>query len=233
MPVFTPLCFTFGVEQKCCPKCNASNITKSGFTTNNKQRYQCKKCNIRFICSYTYNAYKKSINQNVVALIKEGCSIRGIARLLQISTTTLLKRIVAISKTIQRPYLSYGKTYEVDELRTYCKNKQQLLWIVLGYERENKHIVTFNVGKRSNKTLGTVIATLLLSKPKQIFTDKLRNYRYLIPSYLHQTQLYGTNSIERFNLSVRTHLKRLNRRSICFSKSIILLAAVLKIYLWG
>ncbi len=233
MPVFTPLRFTFGVENSCCPKCNASNIIKSGFTSNKKQRYQCKKCNIRFIHNYSYNAYANSTNQNIVALIKEGCGIRGIARLLQISATTLLKRIVSISKTLQRPYLSYGKTYEVDELRTFYKNKQQLLWIVLAYERESKKIITFNIGKRTNKTLRTVIQTLLLSKPKQIVTDKLNNYRFLIPKKFHTTILYGTNSIERFNLNIRTHLKRLNRRSICYSKSIILLAAVLKIYLWG
>ncbi|MFP5471974.1 MAG: IS1 family transposase, partial [Bacteroidia bacterium] len=105
--------------------------------------------------------------------------------------------------------------------------------IVLAYERESKRIITFNIGKRTNKTLRTVIQTLLLSKPKKIVTDKLNNYRFLIPKKLHTTALYGTNSIERFNLSIRTHLKRLNRRSICYSKSIILLAAVLKIYLWG
>ncbi|WP_409070947.1 IS1 family transposase [Flavobacterium sp.] len=38
--------------------------------------------------------------------------------------------------------------------------------------------------------------------------------------------------MERKNLSLRTHLKRLNRRSICFSKNLIILNAVLRIYFW-
>ncbi len=38
--------------------------------------------------------------------------------------------------------------------------------------------------------------------------------------------------MERFNLNLRIHLKRLNRRTICFSKNLIVLTAVLKIYFW-
>ncbi|WP_394801047.1 IS1 family transposase [Niabella ginsengisoli] len=44
---------------------------------------------------------------------------------------------------------------------------------------------------------------------------------------------FGTNHIERYNLSLRTHLKRLARRSICFTKSLKILQAILKIYFWG
>ncbi|WP_188464902.1 IS1 family transposase [Marivirga lumbricoides] len=39
--------------------------------------------------------------------------------------------------------------------------------------------------------------------------------------------------MERKNLSLRTHLKRLNTRSICFSKSKVMLIACLTIYFWG
>ena len=40
----------------------------------------------------------------------------------------------------------------------------------------------------------------------------------------------GTNHIERHNLTIRTHIKRLTRRTICFSRKAIMLYAVLKIY---
>nr|WP_317192641.1 IS1 family transposase [Flavobacterium geliluteum] len=38
--------------------------------------------------------------------------------------------------------------------------------------------------------------------------------------------------MDRKNLTLRTHLKRLNRRTICFSKSLVIFMAVLKIYFW-
>jgi insertion element IS1 protein InsB len=72
----------------------------------------------------------------------------------------------------------------------------------------------------------------LLAGCKQIFTDGLDSYRQIIPAAIHKVTHYGTNHIERKNLSLRTHLKRLNRKTIAFSKSLLVLEACLKIYFW-
>lgn len=63
-----------------------------------------------------------------------------------------------------------------------------------------------------------------------VYTDKLKSYQSLIPSAIHKVIRFGTNHIERTNLTLRTHLKRLNRKTICFSKSEVMLKAVLNIY---
>ena len=89
--------------------------------------------------------------------------------------------------------------------------------MVSAYCKETQSIVRINVGKRSNKTLNRVLISLKLSEAKKV----------------HRTKQYATNHIERIHLNYRTHLKRLNRRSICFSRSVVMLLAVLKIYLWG
>lgn len=68
------------------------------------------------------------------------------------------------------------------------------------------------MGKRTNKTLRSVVNTLLLSDAKQIDTDKLKQYRNLIPRKIHKTTQYGTNHIEHMNVNLRTHLKRLSRK---------------------
>lgn len=99
--------------------------------------------------------------------------------------------------------------------------------------RETKQVVSFNVGRRTNKTLSRVLITLQNANPIKIYTDNIKNYKYLIHKDIHSTNFKATNHIERNNLTLRTHLKRLNRRSICFSKSILMLEAVLKIYFWG
>jgi len=111
--------------------------------------------------------------------------------------------------------------------------KSQLRWIVYALDRESKTVVSFNVGRRTNKTLKHVIKSLELSKARKIYTDKLKNYRYLIAKKLHNTCIHSTNHIERYNLSIRTHLKRLNRKTICFSRSFVVLMAVLRIYFWS
>ena len=73
--------------------------------------------------------------------------IRSTARVLQISVTTLLKRIIAIAANIQQPPIQKGRTYEVDEMRTYIGKKSRLRWIVYALDRESKAVVSFQCGK--------------------------------------------------------------------------------------
>ncbi|MDP3442391.1 MAG: IS1 family transposase [Ignavibacteria bacterium] len=225
-------CSRFGVNHT-CPVCTSEQLIKSGKTANGKQRYNCKKCNKRFIINYTYNACKPNTNQLIVLFTKEGLGVRSTERVLKISVTTLLKRIISIAKNIKQPPIVKGKIYEVDEMRTFIGKKSLLRWIVYAMDCETKEVVSFNVGRRTNKTLKSVIRSLELSDAKRICTDKLKNYRYLIAKKLHQTLVHSTNHIERHNLSVRTHLKRLGRKTICFSRSSAVLMAVLRIYFWG
>ena len=208
-------------------------MIKYGKDSKMKQRYFCKRCKTTKVEFYTYKAYKQEINQNIVALTKEGVGILGSARLLAISPTTLLKRIKEIAAKITPPAISIGKTYEIDEMRTFYKHKDKLVWIVYALEKESRKVVSFNVGARTNKTLSKVIETVTLSNPKKIYTDKLINYKSLIKKEIHNFRNRSTNHIERMNLTLRTHLKRLNRRSIAFSKSIVMLSSVLKIYFWA
>ena len=88
-----------------------------------KQRYRCKKCRKSQQVQYSYNAYSPNLDQNIVSLTKEGVGILGTARLLGISPTTLISRIKKIAAEIKEPPLVHGKTYEVDELRTFVKKK--------------------------------------------------------------------------------------------------------------
>ena len=209
------------------------SMIKYGKTKCGNQRYICKRCKRTRVGNYVYQAYKPDTDKNIIQFTKEGLGIRSTSRILRISTTTLLKRIVSIAKNINQPIISKGKSYEVDEMRIYVRHKQNFIWLVYALEKDSKKVVSFNVGKRTNKTLSRVLDTLKLSEAKKIFTDKLKNYKYLIDSKNHSVKRFGTNHIERQNLTLRIHLKRLNRRTICFSKSLIVLISVLKIYFWS
>lgn len=104
----------------CTEKC-----VKNGFQNNGCQRYKCSKCKKKQQNHYKYNAYKPDTNYNIVVFTKEGLVIRNTARILKISTTTLLKRILIIAQNIPSPIISKGKIYEVDEMCTcvgYKKN---------------------------------------------------------------------------------------------------------------
>ena len=203
---------------KDCYYCNNSTI-KYGYTKGGNQRRKCQTCKRTQVTTYHYKAYHRNTDKSIILLTKEGLGIRSIARVLQISSTTLLKRLLQIADTIPRPAIPKHKIYEVDELCTYIKKKSRQIWVVYALDRTTKAVVSFTVGTRTSATLNTVTKTLLYAKAKAIHTDRLKQYATLIPSNIHHKKQFGTNHIERYNLSLRTHLKRLTRRSICFSKS--------------
>ncbi|WP_221391422.1 IS1-like element transposase [Dyadobacter sp. NIV53] len=119
---FHPKCIRpVGGYVTCC-KCGSCTI-RHGRSAQNKQRYYCKHCKSTRVENYSYTAQQPEINPNIISLTKEGCGIRSTARLLRISTTTVTSRIKKIASKLVQPTISIGKTYEVDELRTFVRKK--------------------------------------------------------------------------------------------------------------
>ncbi|MCO5242211.1 MAG: IS1 family transposase [Chitinophagaceae bacterium] len=216
-----------------CPHCKAISIIKNGRTKTGKQQYYCKSCSRRCIDYYSYKACNPAVNLQIIELTREGLGIRSTARVLKISPTTLIRKIIQIADNLKPPIICKGRTYEVDEIKTYWKKKGKAVWIVYALERKTKQVVSFNVGGRSNRTLKVIVDTLMMSEAKSIYTDRFPNYQYIIDKKKHKVCFYGTNHIERKNLTLRTHLKRLHRRTICFSRSIKMLFACLKLYFFS
>ena len=214
-----------------CRYCNERCIRKG--KQNQIQIYQCKTCLKYQRQNYSYQS-KLVKDHQIAQLIKEGCGIRSIARILTISPSTVIRRILKIGRSIKRSIpILFGQTYQVDELFTYIGNKNNRVCIAYSLNPETKEVIDLVVGRRNKTNLNSIISTLLHADAKQIITDKLNIYKELIPEQFHSTKNRGINHIERQNLNLRTHLKRLNRRTICYSKSLIVLFAVVKIYFWG
>lgn len=216
-----------------CTKCK-SLVVKNGKTPKGIQRYYCKECKFSFQKSYYYKAYYQNTDTYIVRLLKEGCGVRSIGRILQISKNTVLSRMLAISSKLTKPMFSKkGCVFEMDEMWSYISNKKQVVWLTYVLEQESKEVINFYIGKKTKEVIKPLIDAVLLLKPKTIYTDKLNVYPSLIPQELHSTQRYRTNRIERMNLTLRTHIKRLTRKTICFSKSISYFKAHVMIYFFG
>lgn len=216
-----------------CRKCLSRETIKNGRTKKQIQLYFCKVCKSRFQESYQSNSCLTSDDQ-IKTLVREGCGIRSISRILKISPTTVISRIKRIAKSISKPSpIPLGKEYEIDELATYIIRKKKRIWITYALRKDTRDVVDFTVGTRTLKTMRKVISTIVLATPKRDYTDKFINYKTLIPTDIHITKKRCINHIERMNLTLRTHLKRLNRKMLCYSKSILMLAACLRIYFWG
>lgn len=79
-----------------CPSCDRDKIVKRGKTTNGKQRFRCQDeaCSQRtFILEYTNRGYLPSVKRQIIELALNGSGIRDTARVLGISTDTVLNEL--------------------------------------------------------------------------------------------------------------------------------------------
>ena len=96
----------------------------------NKQRFYCEDCKYYFQSSHNYKAYKIETNSILISLLKEGCSARGILRVLKISKDIVLSRMLKISKQIKTPYFSkFRCKFEVDKMWSFIGYKRNVTWI--------------------------------------------------------------------------------------------------------
>ncbi len=215
-----------------CKKCGHGCI-KNGFQTNGTQRYFCKSCKISQQKIYSYNAYKKDTNTSIISLIINSCGIIDISRVLSISKTTVLKRMLSFASQISKPKITeYNQVYEIDEMHVKFPGTTKY-YLMYAINRKTKQIIDFFIGRRTKENLNGVVKRVLSLNPKKIYTDKLNIYATLIPSTIKCSRNRQTNTIERYHLNIRTHLKRLSRKSICYSKKINYLIACVTIYFWS
>ena len=80
-----------------CPHCCSMEMIK------NEKKRNCKHCQKRVITGYTDKAYFPDTDSEIIQLTKEELGICSMARVLEISVTTLLKRILLIASKIKQP----------------------------------------------------------------------------------------------------------------------------------
>jgi len=108
----------------------------------------------------------------------------------------------------------------MDEQWSYVKRKSQQRWLWYAWSHEFKQVFAYAFGARVDKTLKTLLERLKPFKFCIFCTDDWGAYERYLPKGKHLVSKKYTQSIERQNLNFRTRIKRLQRKTICFSKSV-------------
>jgi transposase-like protein len=151
-----------------CQYCGSACI-KAGKHKNGSQKIKCKNCQKYQLVNYSNAGCKKNVKENMLKIYLKNVGIRGVALLLGVSVNTVIKEIKKYKD--YRPLISFrqNQVYEIDEMRTYVKNKKRLRWIAYAIERSTKKVINVVVGSRSNSTLEKVVNSVLALHPKRIF----------------------------------------------------------------
>ena len=79
-----------------CPDCHSTDVIKYGKSSNGKQRYRCGNPNclrVTFSINLDYLGRDVKTKQKIVEMNLNGSSVRQIARVLKISTATVIKEL--------------------------------------------------------------------------------------------------------------------------------------------
>lgn len=218
---------------KTCHYCSSNSLICKG-KRGLIQRYYCTSCHKYQQDMYRYRLYDPKDDKMIKLYHCEGLGIRSISRILGYSSNTIMRRILFLGFSVTKPaYLESNQIYEVDELCTYVgrNHSSHHKWIIYAINRSTKTVVDVAIGSRSRDNIGKVIGTIKSLNPRKIITDKLPVYVNLIQPIKHDTHRYSNNHIERGNLTLRTHIKRLFRKTICYSKNLNMLKASILLYL--
>lgn len=121
---------------------------------------------------------------------------------------------------LQQLEVEFYLSTEWDEFWSFVGNKANQRWTWYALERSSGCIVAYHNGRRSDESLQALINKVSHLPIKISYTDDWGAYQRKFPvDYWHLIGKDNTWKIERKNLNFRTHLKRLNRKTICFSKN--------------
>jgi len=108
---------------------------------------------------------------------------------------------------------------ELDEMWSFVQNKSNQRWLWLAICHETRDVLAFVFGKRKDKVFLQLRNLLEPFGIRHFYTDDWGTYLRKLPSEHHVIGKTNTQRIERKNLTLRTRIKRLARKTICFSKS--------------
>jgi insertion element IS1 protein InsB len=109
---------------------------------------------------------------------------------------------------------------EVDEMWSFVGKKKEPRWLWHAIDHGTGKVLAYVFGRRPNEVFLQLKALLEPFGIRRFFTDQRGAYaRHLAPE-THVPGKRNTQQIERKHLTLRTRIKRLARKTICFSKSI-------------
>jgi insertion element IS1 protein InsB len=120
---------------------------------------------------------------------------------------------------------------EADEMRSFVTSKQQHRWLWHAIDHSTGEVLAYLFSHHQDSAFLELQKLLEPFGIMQFYTDNWGAYkRHLNPEF-HTVGKHHTQTIERKHLTLRTRIKRLARRTICFSKSILMHDTVIGLFM--
>jgi insertion element IS1 protein InsB len=109
---------------------------------------------------------------------------------------------------------------EVDEMWSYVRRKKEPRWLWHAIDHRSGQVLAYVFGRRQDEVFLKLQALLEPFGITRYYTDYWGAYTRHLEADAHKPGKRNTQQIERKHLTLRTRIKRLARKTICFAKSI-------------
>ncbi len=220
-----------------CPYCHRDQLIKRGKTRRGSQRYLCQNaaCTPRsFLLEYSYRGRLPEVKQQIIDMSLNASGVRDTARVLRISTDTVLRALrkqeavlesvnTALLRTVKPDEMlvdieQAGET-EMDEMWSFVGKKSNPRWLWHAIDHTTGAVLAYVFGRRKDEVFLQLKALLEPFGLTRFYTDDWGAYTRHLDPEVHSPGKRHTQKIERKHLTLRTRIKRLVRKTICFSKS--------------
>ena len=220
-----------------CPHCQSEQVVKRGKTRRGTQRYLCQNpaCTTgSFLLVYRNRGCVPDVKHMIIDMSLNTSGVRDTARVLHISTDTVLRELrkkAAALESVNSALLrrvnpaeivvdiQQAGEAELDEMWSFVGKKGNPRWLWHAIDHQTGAVLAYVFGRRTDEVFLKLKALLEPFGLSRFYTDHWGAYtRHLDPA-VHCPGKRRTQKIERKHLTLRTRIKRLVRKTICFSKS--------------
>ena len=105
---------------------------------------------------------------------------------------------------------------------SFVQSKAHQRWLWHAIDHLSGVVLAYAFGSRADKVFVELKKLLQPFGLEHFYTDGARVYERHLPAAAHTIGKANTQQIERKHLTLRTRIKRLARKTICFSKSVFM-----------
>ena len=232
-----------------CPDCYSTDVVQYRKQANGTQRYRCNNRNCPrtiFLLQYQDKGRLPAVRQQIVDMTLNGSGVRDIVRVLRVSSATVIdvlkKKEPAVKQVNERwlhtlappqvdVILRQVDAAEMDEMGSFVGSKSQQRWLWHAIDHHTGQILAYVFGTREAETFLKLQELLAPFGIRHFYTDGWGAYRRHLDPSTHTVGKQQTQKIERKHLTCRTRIKRLTRKTICFSRSILMHDLVIGLFI--
>ena len=120
---------------------------------------------------------------------------------------------------------------ELDEMWSFVGAKKTERWLWHALDHRTGKVLAYVVGTRKDAVFLKLRALLAPFGITRYYTDKAGVYQRHLPPAQHTVGKLTMQKIERKHLTLRTRLKRLARKTLCFSRSFLMHDLLIGLYM--